>query len=165
MRQAVEDVHFITHPVPLALQLAREHQERRARMAAAAHGLAKPLPRPPDALPPVVAVQAQPTRPCRPRATPDRVLRIQCAVALAFGVALNDLLSARRTKPISRARHVAMYLAFVTMPNLSSSHIAKLFDRDHSTMIHAIQVVNGHMDAAGDLRARIETLLDKIDPR
>ena len=167
MRQFVEDAYFIANPVPYALKLAREHQQRRARMAAAAIAQRAPKaqPRPVDAHPLVAVVNALPARFARPPGTPDRVLRIQGAVAFEFHVALNDMLSARRTNQIARARQVAMYLTFITMPNLSAQQIAKIFGRDHSTMIHAIEVIKGHMDADGDMRARIETLLDKVDPR
>ncbi len=73
------------------------------------------------------------------------VSAIQEAVCSVLGVSRQDLLSPRRTAPISRARHVAMYLAR-DLTSLSLAQIAREFDRDHSTVLHAVRIVSSRLD-------------------
>ncbi|MDQ3758679.1 MAG: hypothetical protein M3331_01860, partial [Actinomycetota bacterium] len=68
------------------------------------------------------------------------VAAIQDAVAAVAGISRADLLSAKRKPAIARARHLAMFLARDLTP-LSLVQIAREFDRDHSTVIHAIHAV------------------------
>ena len=50
-----------------------------------------------------------------------------------LGIPRADLLSAKRTPAVARARHLAMFLSRELTP-LSLSQIAREFDRDHSTV-------------------------------
>ncbi len=73
-----------------------------------------------------------------------------------LGISRADLLSAKRTPAVARARHLAMYLARELTP-LSLSQIARDFDRDHSTVIHAIRSVGDRNEpgsaTAGDIHS------------
>lgn len=86
---------------------------------------------------------------------------IQEAVVSVLGVSRGELLSAARAPRIARARQLAMYLARELTP-LSLAQIAREFDRDHSTVIHAIRAVEGRnepgSDTAGDIH-RVRGLL------
>lgn len=86
---------------------------------------------------------------------------IQEAVVSVLGVSRSELLSAARSSRIARARQLAMYLARELTP-LSLAQIAREFDRDHSTVIHAVRAVEGRnepgSDTAGDIH-RIRGLL------
>jgi len=70
-----------------------------------------------------------------------RVERIQQAVAKHFGVERADILSARRTKDVTRPRQVAMYLSKrLTLKSLPE--IGRRFGgRDHSTALHGIRKI------------------------
>jgi len=63
-------------------------------------------------------------------------------VGAYFGVALEDLCGGRRTRALSEARQIAMYLCRVMCEGLSYPDIAKLFNRkDHTTAMYAVKKV------------------------
>ena len=84
------------------------------------------------------------------------VSAIQDAVSSVLGISRADLLSAKRTPAVARARHMAMFLSRELTP-LSLSAIAREFDRDHSTVIHAIRSVGERNEpgsaTAGDIHS------------
>jgi chromosomal replication initiator protein len=57
------------------------------------------------------------------------------------------MLSPSRASEVSRARQIAMYLSR-ELTDLSLAEIARQFDRDHTTILHAVRVVSAR--AAGD---------------
>ena len=63
---------------------------------------------------------------------------IQEAVCAVLHLSRDELLSARRTPRIVRARQIAMYLSR-DVTGLSLARIAAQFNRDHSTVMHAIR--------------------------
>ena len=79
---------------------------------------------------------------------------IQDAVSSVLAVPRADLLSAKRTPAIARARHLAMFLTRELTP-LSLSAIAREFDRDHSTVIHAIRSVSDKNEPGSDTAGAI----------
>jgi chromosomal replication initiator protein len=85
-----------------------------------------------------------------PRA-PD-VRAIQDAVCSALGIAHEDLLSPKRSAPVSRARQLAIYLARDLTP-LSLAEIAREFNRDHSTVLHSIRSVSSRLEPDSDTSA------------
>ncbi len=58
------------------------------------------------------------------------------AVARASGLDRKDLLGRRRTRPLARARHLAMYLVRELCPGASLPAIGYLLDRDHTTVLY-----------------------------
>ncbi len=58
-----------------------------------------------------------------------------------LGVSRQDLLSTKRTAAVSHARQLAMYLSR-ELTSLSLAQIARQFDRDHTTILHAIRAVS-----------------------
>jgi len=70
---------------------------------------------------------------------------IQEAVSSVLGVPRSDLVSARRTARIARARQLAMYLAR-ELTSLSLAQIAREFDRDHTTVLHAVRSVSKRLE-------------------
>ena len=77
------------------------------------------------------------------------VAAIQDAVAGVLGVPRAELLSPRRTPRIARARQLAMYLSR-ELTQLSLSQIAREFDRDHSTVMHAIRAVSSRLEPGSE---------------
>jgi chromosomal replication initiator protein len=89
------------------------------------------------------------------------VSSIQDAVASVLGVARADLLSARRTPRIARARQLAMYLSRELTP-LSLSQIAREFDRDHSTVLHAIRAVSKRLEPGSETSEAIHKVRSSL---
>ena len=72
---------------------------------------------------------------------------IQSVVARRFGVTIIDLLSRRRARAVARPRQVAMWLARKMTLN-SLPEIGRAFaHRDHTTVMHAIAVIDRLMEA------------------
>jgi chromosomal replication initiation ATPase DnaA len=88
---------------------------------------------------------------------------ILTCTAVHFGITELDLLSIHREHTILRPRQIAMYLCRTMTPR-SYSQIARFFsDRDHTTIMHAVNCVIGLMqqDArmAMDIKVLTETIL------
>ncbi len=86
---------------------------------------------------------------------PGRVLKIQGAVAEAYGIGRIELVSRRRAGHLILPRQVAMYLCTVLTPR-SLPEIGRLFSRDHTTILHA-------RDKIAKLRQTDEKLNYEID--
>jgi chromosomal replication initiator protein len=74
---------------------------------------------------------------------------IQDAVGSVLSVSRADLLSARRTPQVARARQLAMYLTR-ERTSLSLAQIARAFDRDHTTVLHAIRAVSARLEPGSE---------------
>ena len=90
------------------------------------------------------------------------VVRIQKAVALHYGVPVEEMRSSRRGDGVARHRQVAMYLTRQMTP-LSLPNIGRRFGkRDHTTVLHAIrkveQLVRTDPGIAADVKALREAL-------
>ncbi|HYH60255.1 MAG TPA: DnaA/Hda family protein, partial [Solirubrobacterales bacterium] len=105
--------------------------------------------------------QALPVTPTPPPGTGPTIIApsvaaIQDAVASVVGISRADLLSGKRTPAAVRARHLAMFLARELTP-LSLVQIAREFNRDHSTVIHAIRAIDERnepgSETAGDINS------------
>ena len=67
--------------------------------------------------------------------------KIQNVVSNYFNIALNEMLSQRRSRPLARPRQIAMYLA-KKMTTRSLPEIGRRFaNRDHTTVIHAVKTI------------------------
>lgn len=73
-------------------------------------------------------------------------------VAAAHGIAVTEILSDRRRKPVVRARQEAMYLA-ATQTHHSLPAIGRAFRRDHTTVLHGIRQHADRIGAAWPRRA------------
>jgi chromosomal replication initiator protein len=89
---------------------------------------------------------------------------VQKVVAEEFGVKISDLKSKRRTKAVVLPRQVAMYLCR-TLTGASLPETGNVFGgKDHSTVIHAIKVIEEKKEKDPELRARIELLIKHLKP-
>jgi chromosomal replication initiator protein len=84
------------------------------------------------------------TSPRRDPSAPDLVA-IQAAVASATGVSLAELTSKSRSPRVARARQLAMYLTS-EITGASIAEIARKFERDHTTVLHALRAVAGRLE-------------------
>jgi chromosomal replication initiator protein len=141
-------------PDPAALQEIAGHvpgnvrllEGAMTRVVALASVLSEPITTPlvRKALKPGESSMPAPTDPAGPS-----VAAIQEAVSTVLGVPRSELLSSRRTPRIARARQLAMYVARELTP-LSLAQIAREFDRDHSTVLHAIRTVSQRLEPGSE---------------
>ncbi len=61
-----------------------------------------------------------------------------------YALSVDDLVSKSRSRPLTTARHVAMYLVR-ECTGMSLIKIGELFDRDHSTALHGINKIDEQM--------------------
>ena len=67
--------------------------------------------------------------------------KIQNVVSNYFNIALSEMLSQRRSRPLARPRQIAMYLA-KKITSRSLPEIGRRFaNRDHTTVIHAVKTI------------------------
>ncbi len=82
-------------------------------------------------------------------------------IASQFKVSVNDLCSKSRKQAISFPRQVSMYLAR-KLTEQPLSDIGKAFNRDHSTVVHSIRVINEAIARNGSVRGQVEHLTKKL---
>jgi len=70
--------------------------------------------------------------------------RIVEETARYFSLSKEDLLSKSRSRPLTNARHISMYL-LRELTGLSLIKIGELFDRDHTTALHGIKRIESLM--------------------
>ena len=106
-----------------------------------------------------------PARPPSPQAdTSPSVHTIQEAVCSACDVSQQDLLSTKRSSHISHARQLAMYLARQET-SLSLAQIAQEFNRDHSTVLHAIRAVSRRLEPGSITTGALHKTRDLLPQR
>ena len=81
--------------------------------------------------------------------------------AAYFGLTPDDLVSKSRSRPMTTARHMAMYL-LRELTGLSLIKIGERFDRDHTTAIHGIRKIESLMPARGSVYRQVQELTKKI---
>jgi chromosomal replication initiator protein len=81
-----------------------------------------------------------------------------------FGLQREDLVSKSRSRPLTTARHVAMYL-LRELTGLSLIKIGEHFDRDHTTVLHGIKKIEGLMGARGSTYRQVQDLTKRIRAR
>jgi chromosomal replication initiator protein len=81
-----------------------------------------------------------------------------------FHLTRDDLVSKSRSRPLTTARHVAMYLAR-ECTGLSLLKIGEVFERDHTTVMHGINKVQELMKARGTMFSDVQTLTRKLRAR
>ncbi len=95
-----------------------------------------------------------------PGATPS-VESIQEAVCSTLAVSRTDLLSPARTARVIQARQLSMYLTR-ELTSLSLAQIARAFQRDHSTVLHAVRSVSKRLDPGSDVSEMLNRMRSLI---
>lgn len=90
--------------------------------------------------------------------TPDIITR---ASAKYFKVRPEDIMSKKRTKELAFARQTAMFLCN-ELTSLSLTKIGSHFNRDHTTVIHAIKRIEALAAEDGAFSAAIDELIKNI---
>ncbi len=86
---------------------------------------------------------------------------IRDLVSAQFKVSVKDLQSKSRKKIITFPRQIAMYLARKHTEE-SLAEIGRTFNRDHSTVLHAIKVVSDRSVRDTSVGAQVNMLSDKV---
>ena len=86
---------------------------------------------------------------------------IQYAVCAHYQIGLTDLKSTRRDRKIARPRQLAMYLAKTLTP-LSLPDIGRGFERDHTTVMHAVSTIENLISRDKSLSADADILIRRL---
>jgi chromosomal replication initiator protein len=81
-----------------------------------------------------------------------------------FGLDQEELVSKSRSRPLTTARHVSMYL-MRELTGLSLIKIGEHFNRDHTTALHGIKKIEALMPARGSTYRQVQELTKKIRAR
>ncbi len=91
--------------------------------------------------------------------TPQTILD---TTAEYFGYTVEELIGRSRTRPLTTARHVGMYL-FRELTDLSFPNIAKEFGgRDHTTVIHAVDRIKTQMKERRQVFQQVTDLIQRL---
>ena len=82
---------------------------------------------------------------------------IQRKVAEHYNIRLSEMTSKRRERSVARPRQIAMYLA-KTLTTKSLPDIGRAFDRDHTTVIHAVKTIEDMCFADAAFKSEIDSL-------
>ncbi len=82
---------------------------------------------------------------------------IQKKVAEHFNISVKEMQSSRRARTVARPRQIAMYLA-KQLTSRSLPEIGRKFDRDHTTVMHAVRKVEELVLEDVSLAENVETL-------
>jgi len=84
--------------------------------------------------------------------------KIQNVVSNFFNIALSEMLSQRRSRPLARPRQIAMYLA-KKMTTRSLPEIGRRFaNRDHTTVIHAVKTITRLSEQDDEMKKNINQI-------
>ncbi len=88
--------------------------------------------------------------------------QIQSEVCKFFKISKNEMLSARRSRYLVRPRQVAIFLSKL-LTSKSLPEIGREFsNRDHTTVIHSVKMIEKLRSNDTDLNSNIDTLKNKI---
>lgn len=97
---------------------------------------------------------------CRRRITIDEIQRAVCEY---FRIDRSEMSSKRRARAVVRPRQVAMYIAKVMTPRSYPEIGRKFGGRDHSTVIHAVRLVEDLRQSDSDMDNDVRALLRQLE--
>jgi chromosomal replication initiator protein len=97
---------------------------------------------------------------CRRRITIDEIQRAVCEY---YRIDRSEMSSKRRARAVVRPRQVAMYLAKVMTPRSYPEIGRKFGGRDHSTVIHAVRLVEVLRKQDSEMDNDVRTLLRQLE--
>jgi hypothetical protein len=90
------------------------------------------------------------------------VAMIQRVVAEHYCLAVDSMWGDRRSAKQARPRQLAMYLARQMLPLKSIPQIARAFRRDHTTVLHAVEIVEARLARDPVLRAAVDAITERL---
>ena len=91
------------------------------------------------------------------------VEKIFASVYQKYGVKKEDLISTKRNKEIAFARHITIFI-IREVTEMSLPNIAKIFNRDHSTIISSIETIERRMITDSMLDFEIREIVKEVSP-
>lgn len=89
--------------------------------------------------------------------------KIFTSVYQKYGVKKEDLISAKRNKEVALARHITVYI-IREVTEMSLPNIAKIFNRDHSTIINSIETIERKLITDAVLDYEIKEIIKEVSP-
>ena len=83
------------------------------------------------------------------------------AVCKHFNLKLKDLKGTSRAKQFSLPRQIAMYL-IRRYANLGFREVSQIFDKDHSTAVHAYQKIESEIETDAELKRNVEAIREQL---
>ena len=110
--------------------------------------------------------QGEPPGGLTPRLAPSSLdgKAIQNFIGSQFNINIEELKSRTRKRSIAFPRQIAMYLTR-KYTEISLADIGSLYNRDHSTVLHAIRVVTRDMSRNSSTNEQIALLCRKLQNR
>lgn len=93
----------------------------------------------------------------------SNISKIQKAVADYFNITVENLKSKKRTADINNARQIAMYLCRVITEETTTRIGLEFGNRDHSTVLHAIEKISKDVKNNDDLKHKLNEIKNKIN--
>ena len=87
--------------------------------------------------------------------------KILAAVSQKYSIPIDSIKGRSRNTPIMRARHIAIYL-IKRLTDIPLTNIAKVFERDHSTIISSISKIEDEVAENPGLELEINELIKEI---
>ena len=87
--------------------------------------------------------------------------KIFAAIFKKYNVRREDLVGVRRTKEVAQARHITIYL-IRNITEMSFPNIAKIFGKDHSTIMASISTVEKRIQCDTVFEVEINELIKEI---
>ena len=91
------------------------------------------------------------------------VEKIFSSVYQKYGIKKEDLISAKRNKEIASVRHITIYV-IREVTEMSLLSIAKIFNRDHSTILSSIERIEQRIYSDNMLNFEIKELIKEVSP-
>lgn len=92
----------------------------------------------------------------------NNITKIQKAVADYFNITVENLKSKKRTANINNARQIAIYLCRMTTEETTTRIGLEFGNRDHSTVLHAIEKVSKDVKTNEELKNQLSEIKNKI---
>ncbi len=83
-------------------------------------------------------------------------------ISKRYNISVEDIKSKKRTNDIALARHIAVYV-IRSATTLSLKNIAKIFGRDHTTLLSSIDVVKGKIAEDSAFEYEINTIIKEFN--
>ena len=93
-----------------------------------------------------------------PEVTVDRIIS---EISKKYHISPEEIKGKKRTKDVAMARHVAVYV-IRKATDMSLQSIAKIFGRDHTTMMSSIDVVENDMEVDASFEHEVKSLIKEF---
>ncbi len=87
---------------------------------------------------------------------------IKQEVANYFGIEIEDIMGKKKVKNIVTARQIAMFIAFNKVKNTNVTTVAREFERDHSTISHAVEKISAAMGEDEEISTAVRDIISKL---